>query len=209
MRILALSAAFVAGLSHVASAATLSETALATGFSADFSAPTVAASDTTSIEGTLAQGEFDFLQLTGLQAGTQTLFFLLNLAAPSGLTGTQAASGDIRVSDTALTSATDGTRINPAAGATDFDLSFDLTNLPGAVPFQSLSYDLDPTFAGGDLYLSILPTFASQTFSYTIAVPAAPIAPAPVPVPAAGLLLLTALGGMAALRKRKAAPQPA
>ena len=209
MRIIALSTALILGLSQVAQAATLSESAVAAGFSSDFSTPTTVAAGTTSIDGTLAQGDFDFLQLTGLSAGAQTLFFLMNLSAPSGLTGNQAASGEIRVSDAAFTSAFDGTRINPSAGVNDFELSFDLANLASSVPFQALSYNLAPTFAGGDLYLSILPTFATQVFSFGIAVPSAPIAPAPVPVPAAGLMLMAALSGMALWRRRKPDMLPA
>lgn len=209
MRILALSAALLMGLAQATHAATLSETAVAGGFSSDFATPTVVSAGTTSIDGLLAQGDADYLQLTGLSAGSQTLFFLMNLAAPSGLSGNDAASGEIRVSDAAFTSIMDGTRINPGAGANDFELSFDLANIAGSVPFQSLTYNLDPTFAGGDLYLSILPTFATQVFSFGIVVPTAPIAPAPVPVPAAGLLLLGALGGLGLMRRRKGTPLPA
>lgn len=209
MRILAFTTALMVGLAQVAQAATLSESAVATGFSSDFSTPTLVSAGTTSVDGTLSQGDPDFLQLTGLGAGAQTLFFIMNLAVPSGLTGSQAANGEIRVSEAAFTSSVDGTRVNPGAGVNDFELSFDLANLAGSVPFQALSYDLASTFAGGDLYLSILPTFATQTFSFGIAVPSAPIAPAPVPVPAAGLMLLAALGGMAFWRRRKPDMLPA
>ena len=203
MRKIALSAALLMGLAQVAHGATLSESSVAGGFSSDFLNPTNVATNTTTIEGTLSNGDGDFFQLNGLGAGSQTLFFFLNLAVPSGLVGAQSANGQIRVSEAAFSSATDGTRINSAAGSDDFSLSFDPANFSSSVPFQTLSYDLGAGFGGGDVYLSILPTFASQTFSFGVVVPADPIAPAPVPVPAAGLMLLAALGGFAALRRRK------
>lgn len=203
MRLFALSAALFMSLFQSAQAATLSETAVAGGFSGDFLTPTLVSAGTTAIDGTLSSGDFDYLQLTGLGAGAQTLFFIMNLATPVGLAGNPEARGEIRVSDAAFTSAFDGTRINPAAGVNDFELSFDLADIPGSVPFQALSYDLDASFGGGDLYLSILPTFATQEFSFGIAVPSAPIPPAPVPVPAAGFLLLAAIAGLTLMRRRK------
>ena len=209
MRISALSAALLMGLAQVAQGATLSEADIAGGFSSDFANPTNVALNTTSIDGTLSNGDPDFFQLSGLESGSQTLFFFLNLAAPNGLTGAQSASGQIRVNETAFSSAIDGTRINSGAGVDDFNLAFDPADFGSAVPFQTLSYDLGTGFGGGDLYLSILPTFASQMFSFGVVVPASPIAPAPVPVPAAGLMLLAALGGFAALRRRKPNMLPA
>lgn len=209
MRNLALSVALLTGLAQVAQGATLSESGVVGGFSSDFLNPTTVALNTTSIDGTLSDGDPDFFQLSGLGSGSQTLFFFLNLATPNGLTGPQSASGQILVSEIALSSALDGTRINPGAGADDFSLSFNPGDFASSVPFQTLSYDLGAGFGGGDLYLSILPTFASQSFSFGVVVPASPIAPAPVPVPAAGLMLLAALGGFAALRRRKPSMLPA
>jgi hypothetical protein len=71
-----------------------------------------------------------------------------------------------------------------------------------------------PTAFSGDVNLSVLVTITDLSFDRLVAGAGNPafeianlqaLAPAPVPVPAAGLMLAGALGGLAALRRRRAA----
>lgn len=207
MRFLRFCVAAFLGTASLGQAATLNESDIAGGFGSSFNSPTVIGSDVTTVTGTVSAADFDFLHFTSLSAGAQTLTFNFNLADPNGLSGFQNGGGSVRIKETAPGWAYDGNPLNPAGG-NDFDLSFDPFNVAGAVVSQTLSYSLGAGYAGGDLYVSILPTFASQAFSFGVIVPgnSASVDPSPVPVPAAGLLLIGALGGMAALRRRKTAP---
>jgi hypothetical protein len=204
MRIFALSTALFLGLSPVAQAATLNEADLVGGFNSNFATPTDIAFGNSQVNGTLAAGDFDFIRFTSLAAGAQSLNFTFALNNPSAGAPVQNAGGEVRVSETQPASEFDGTRVNPTAGPSDFVLSYNLSFPLANVLTQTLSYNLSSGFAGGDLYVSILPTFASATaqFSFGIAAPGNATPPAPVPIPAAGLLLFAALAGFAALRRR-------
>jgi hypothetical protein len=205
MRILTTCIAVFLGACSVASAATVNETDLVGGFSSTLSTPTALASDTTDVTGRLSAGDFDFLHFTSLAAGAKTLTFTFDLANPSGLSGYQNAGGQVRIKDTQPGWAFDGDQLNASAGANSFDLFYDPFDASNAVVTQTLSYNLPSAFTGGSRYVSILPTFSSQTFSYGISLTGDTPLPSPVPIPAAGLMLLVALGGFAALRGRKSA----
>ena len=203
MRFTSLIAAFGLCFASAAQAATINEIDVAGGFSSNFATPTAIAVDTTTVNGTLSGGDFDFLHFTSLAAGAQSIILNFNLADPNGLSGFQNAGGQVRVSETQPAFAFDGTRINPGAGGNDFELTYNPFNVGSSVVTQTLSYSLDNSFAGGDFYVSILTTFSTQNFSFGLIAPGNAVTPSPVPVPAAGLLLLGALGGFAALRRRK------
>ena len=79
----------------------------------------------------------------------------------------------------------------PATGPSSF----------GIVNMDGVGADIVPgdTYAAGDEFSVIFTETSDQPISYTVS-----FSTAAVPVPAAGLLLLTALGGAAALRRKKA-----
>lgn len=202
MRIISILAVLWAGLSGAASAATLNETDFAGGFSSDALNPTEISSGFETVTGTIDGTADTFLHFTSLAVGAQQLDFTFNLSDPTPAGLGDFAVGSVEVSQNPLSS--DPT--NPTEGDASFVLGF-FGFFPNSA---TLSFDLDDTFAGGDLHVSILSTFSTQEFSFGIDVPGnAAIAPAPVPVPAAGLMLLAALGGFAALRRRKPSMLPA
>ena len=173
-------------------AATVSEGDIAGGeYSSNWAAPTAIDAGVTSLMGSGAGNAYDILSFTGLPTGAQTL--TLNFSAPDGIGYSYSAGGAIRISPEPFRWSWDG----QDAGA--FNLNY-------WQPGQTVEVSLDDSF-GGDLYLGLYFTHGSG-ISYNAALPTAVSSVAPVPVPAAGLLLgslIAALGLGAAVRQRKRA----
>ncbi|MEL6570368.1 MAG: hypothetical protein AAFQ64_01835 [Pseudomonadota bacterium] len=180
-------------------AATLNEADIAGGFAAgnqNFNPDyTAVAYGFDTVVGTLTANNFDFLQFTDLDAGAQTISLTLELLVPSGA-GYSNGGGELRYSEAYQSSPYGGTF------GGNFALEVDPFNLPGT-PSATLSFNLGSSFAGGDLFLALIPQYGNQTISYTTTLTGnGGSTPAPVPVPATGLLLLGALAvGMLALRR--------
>jgi hypothetical protein len=190
MRILGLTAAFIFGLASMAQAATLNETDVVGGFSSNFGTPTTIGSGFENLTGTPSGSDADYLHFTSLAAGAQTFSLSFDLGDPTPASFFDVATGSVGVSLTA-----------PTASVTGVNANYFLAGFASTT--QTLTYSLGSGFTGGSLYVSILPTFSTQSFSFGIDIPGNATPPAPVPVPAAGLLLLGALGGFVALRRRK------
>lgn len=186
------------GLACGAQAATLNESDFAGGFSSVQGNYTQVGFGFETINGTLSNNDFDFLQFTNLDAGAQTISLTFDFINPGSATNFQNAGGTLRYSETFQNFAFNGTN------AGSFQVS--------AGPFEpasnnstTLSFDLDNSFAGGPLFLHILPTFGVP-FTYSANLTGnGGGAVAPIPVPAPGLLLLGALA-FAHLRVRRTAP---
>lgn len=220
-KILSTFAAAFAACLHVlpATAADLFEADLGDGgFSSDWRAPTEVPAGTYFISGAGTAGDPDFLRLA-LAPGAQTLSF--SFLAPDAVDPSFSAGGQLLWSEAPLQwSAWDG---NAAGG---FALDADTLQ-------ADLDLDLPDTFAG-DLHLSLHFTYGALAWVLNLPgapVEGAPdLAPFPdlgdpaptaggggpvvpredggtaaVPVPAAGLLLLTALGVLGAARARRRA----
>ncbi len=170
-------AAFVGGAAH---AATVTEADVAGGaFSSDWSAPTEITAGFGTITGTGNAGAFDMLVFTGLPDGAQTLSF--TISAPDNIGFSYAAGGALRLSDQPFRYQWDGERVGRIGiGYRNPSQTFDLT--------------VDDSFSG-NLYLGLYFTYGSG-LSYSIYIPSNAEAYASVPLPAGGLLLMTALGGV-------------
>lgn len=139
------------------------------------------------VNGTSSANNFDFIQFTSLDPGPQTVSLTLSIIDPVGSNFFGLAGGELRYSTTQTTGPyTD----NLSAGT--FLLTGGLIATPGNNT-TSLSFSLDNSFAGGDLFVNILQTFGNRSLSYSLAVPGNTL-PAAVPLPSAGLMLLVALG---------------
>ena len=196
MRYLTLSAVVLIAFTSLAQAATLNESDIVGGFSSDFTTPTLISSGFEELNGTLEIGAYNIFSFTDLTPGAQTLEFTIGLQTPLG-SSFQNAGGYVRFQETPF-------QFSPEEGSrTDFSLVFDPFNPSANVLSQTLSFDLDDSFSGSPLFFATRLTFSSQGPLSTFNVLAPGNAVAPVPVPAAGLLLLTALAGAAALRRRK------
>lgn len=173
-------------------AATLNESDVAGGFaspSQNFN-PTYAqvGSGFDVINGTASANNFDFLQFTSLPTGPQTVSFTLSMITPNANAFSN-AGGEIRYS----TVQTSGPYTNNISAGT-FNLQAQ-RNIDPSLGSATLSFSLDNTFAGGDLFVNILQTFGNRNLSYSIAVPSNLASnPAPVPLPPAGILLASVLG---------------
>lgn len=183
---------------NAASAATVNETDFAGGFSSpnQFFNPTYTSIGfgVDTINGTATANNFDFLRFTDLEAGAQTLTFNFALQIPAGQSNVfQNAGGQLYYSENYLSGPYNGTN------AGTFAMARDPFNLPGT-PTTTLSFTLANSFAGGDLFVNILPQFG-QAFSYSLAITGNGGGPAPVPLPPAGALLLAAFGALI-LRRR-------
>lgn len=143
------------------------------------------------IDGTLIRRESDFLRFTDLAAGAQTLTFNVNLLSTAN---NAQASGRLRY----WTSEPPG---NAFTGG--FDLpTFRLNGRRN--PSTSQSFSLSNDFVGGDLFVAVLSFSSNQdAYTYSLGVPGNLGGPSQVPLPAAGWLLLAALGGAAWVSRRK------
>ena len=171
------------------SAATINETDFAGGFasaSQNFN-PTYAqiGSGFDVVNGTSSANAFDFIQFTSLNAGAQTLSFTLNLLAPNANANSN-AGGEIRYSTTQTTGPYTN---NVSAG---FFALQSGRNINPVISSTTLSFSLDNSFAGGDLFVNVLQTYGNRSVAYSLGVPGN--LPATVPIPPAGLLLASVLG---------------
>lgn len=169
-------------------AATLSESDVNGGFGATQLSATQVALGNEIVTGTLSRGTADFLRFTNLSGGAQsvTLTFGLLLQNPNS-----AGSGSGTVTVSALT----GVPVQ----------NFNITK--GGGPngtisgITTLTFNLDNSFAGGELLFGLAQTAGNRTVTYAMSIPGNML-PAPVPVPPAGTLLLAAFGGLLAWRRR-------
>lgn len=180
------------------SAATVTESA---DFSNDWYTPSVIAGGTTAIHGT--SDNLDVLRLDGLAAGAQSLHFTFSAAAFYS-SGDYTAGGDILTSTSPFRYEWD------YSGRTSYQVSYNSWNVGtpwfGETGSKTTAFDvtLGSGFAGGSLYLAIVPWTGGKALSYDVSYTSAPAALAAVPVPASGLLLGgLALGGLL-LRRRRA-----
>lgn len=150
--------------------------------------------------------DLDVLKLTGLATGAQTISVdVSGAAAYTG--GSFYAGGSLLYSYTPFQWAWD------QDGSTGYGVGYNEWNVgtpwygsTGSLTSTS-SILLDSSF-GGTIYLAFVPTYGGP-LSYTINATAAagveePVAPASVPLPAAGLLMAGALAGLGALSRRRA-----
>lgn len=196
MRYLCVSLALLLAASNSAQAATLNESDVSGGFSSDFTSPTALGSGFDTVNGSLDVGGYDIFSLASLTTGAQTVSLTFDLGLPAGTSTYQNAGGYVRFKDTPF-------QYSPEEGVTStFNIFFDPFNLTGSTPTQTLSFNLDSSYAGTPLFFAVRLTNSSVgALNFGTSVPGN--TPAPVPLPAAGLLLLAGLGGFAALRRRK------
>lgn len=181
----AVATAGLLALAAPAAASTVHEHDLPGGsFSGVFSAPTDLGAGVTGVTGSGAQGAHDFF-VFHLPSGAQTLTF--RFAAPAGIGYSYSAGGSIRV----------GTSPFPWAWAGDDAGSFHLGH---GQPGFSRTLTLGQAFEG-TLHVGLYFTYGSG-IGYSVSTDAA--VPGVVPSPAAGLMLLSALGlaGFVARRRR-------
>jgi hypothetical protein len=171
-----------------AGAATIHEGDLAGGsFSGSYGTPTALGAGVTEVTGTGSQHAFDFFTFT-LPTGAQTLTF--DFWAPQGIGYSYSAGGAIRVGTSAFKHNWDG------KDAGNFQLGYWDRD-------DRVTLSLGPDFAG-ILNVGLYFTHGAN-ISYRVSTDAVVAAPGVVPLPATGLLLLTALGGAAAVARRRRA----
>jgi hypothetical protein len=171
-----------------AGAATIHEGDLAGGsFSGSWGAPTNLGAGVTEVTGTGSQHAFDFFTFT-LPAGTQTLTF--DFWAPQGAGNSYSAGGTIKTSTAPFEWGWDGKQTG------NFQLG-------RQKPTDRVTLALGPDFAG-ILHVGLYFTHGAR-MSYRVSTDAVAEAPGVVPLPATGVLLLTALGGAAAVARRRRA----
>lgn len=181
-----------------AQAATINETDFADGFASpdqNFNPTyTQIGSGFDVVNGTLTRRNFDFIRFTSLNAGAQTVSLSFTLLAPNANQRGQ-LGGEVRYSTVQST----GPYTNNFSAGT-FDLQSG-RNVDPALAAATLSFNLDDTFAGGDLFVNILPTYGNRTAVYALGVPGN--IPAAIPLPPAGFLLLSACCLMAIGRRAR------
>jgi hypothetical protein len=182
----ATAAALALAFAAPAGAATIHEGDLAGGsFSGSWSAPTALGAGVTEVTGTGSQHAFDFFTFT-LPSGAQTLTF--DFWAPVGIGHSYSAGGTIKTSTTPFQWGWDGQQTG----------TFQLGKQK---PTDQVTLSLGPDFAG-ILHVGLYFTHGAN-MSYRVSSDAVAAAPGVVPLPATGLLLLTALGGAAAVARRR------
>lgn len=199
MRFLAFCTCVVLTLSSAVSAATLNESDIPGGFSSDFSNPTQIAGGFEDVVGELAIGGYDIFSLANLAPGEQTVSLTFSLPPLAPGSSFQNAGGYVRFQETPFA-------FSPEEGSSsNFALVFNPSNPSGNVLSQTLSFDLDGNFTGSPLFFSVRSTFSSVgPLSFGVNAPGNALAP--VPLPATGMLLLTALLGSVAFRRWRNRP---
>jgi hypothetical protein len=183
---IATAAALAFAFTAPAGAATIHEGDLAGGsFSGSWAAPTALGAGVTDVTGTGSQHAFDFFTFT-LPKGAQTLTF--DFWAPQGIGYSYSAGGAIKVGTRAFDHPWDG------KDAGNFQLGYWDRD-------DRVTITLGPDFAGL-LNVGLYFTHGAN-ISYRVSSDAVVPAPGVVPLPATGLLLLTALGGAAVAARRR------
>ena len=186
-----LAAALFAAAPALAGAVTWTEALDAPGgsFSSDWSKPTAVAQGVTRITGTGAQNDFDILSFSGLAPGAQRFDF--TFAGPDGAGNSYSAGGVVKFSTEPFRWGWDGKDA--------FGFQLGKKTLSSAATLA-----LADTFAGGDLFVALY--FTHGRLDWTLDAPsnaqASLEAPAAVPLPAAGLMLIAAMAGLAVFRRR-------
>jgi hypothetical protein len=170
-----------------AGAATIHEGTSRAAASRAATAPTALGAGVTEVTGTGSQHAFDFFTFT-LPTGAQTLTF--DFWAPQGIGHSYSAGGTIKTSTTPFQWGWDGKQTG----------TFQLGKQK---PTDRVTLSLGPDFAG-ILHVGLYFTHGAN-MSYRVSSDAVAAAPGVVPLPATGLLLLTALGGAAAVARRRRA----
>jgi hypothetical protein len=185
------------GLSGAVSAATLSEADVSGGDFSGWANPTTVAAGPTLITGTWgAQNDFDSLRFTGLTPGAQTITITFAPLVPIGPTDWSFSAGGL------------------IKWATDpFAHEDDGQSLTWGFSLQHWNRDTVPSFTltladsfAGELYFNLKNTHGAGLLTWSIDAPgnaAVVTPPASVPLPASGLLLPLALGGLAFWRRRR------
>jgi hypothetical protein len=197
MRLFVLPLAFVLALSTPAQAATFNEVDIDQGFSTDYLSPTAIGAGYDTVEGTLSTTGYEFLSFTDLSPGAQTVSLTFDMVLPAGTNSYQQQAGYVRFSEDAFEN-------SPEEGErSSFRLVYNPNNTRQTVLSQTLSFDLDSSFTGSSIFFSLRMTNSSLgALSFGVAVPGNSVGASPVPIPAAGFLLLAVLGGMFGFRKR-------
>jgi hypothetical protein len=184
--IAAMATAAALALAAPAAAATIHEGDLAGGsFSGSWEAPTNLGAGVTGATGTSQQQAFDFFAFT-LPKGAQTLTF--DFWAPQGIGHSYSAGGTIKTSTTPFRWGWDGTQTG-------------MFQLGRQKPSDQVTLALGPDFAG-ILNVGLYFTHGAN-ISYRVSSDAVAEAPGVVPLPATGLLLLSAVGGAALAARRR------
>ncbi len=194
-------AAMAASAMLAGGASALTVTEGAGDYSNNWLSPTQVGKGVTDLSGAAAKNDLEIFALTGLLPGAQTLTFDFSGVA-SYISGKFAAAGNILYSYTPFQFA--GDNDGSLAYAVDYN---EWTTGTGSKIKHHTSGSLTSTVAltlattfKGTLYLAIQPT-KGPSLAYNVTLPAAPVAP--VPVPAAGVMLATALVGLRLRRKAR------
>ncbi len=192
----ALSSLFGLTAAAPTAASTLSESALAGGFSSRHDAPTTVSSFVSRIEGTGAANAPDIFSIEGLTSGT----ILLDFAAPEGIGYSYSAGGVIMWREGPFRWGWDGERLSPAI---QLDKAHPEAHFSLALP-EGFSGPLSLALwftHGADIGYAV--TLPRAVFSAPVSGATLPVAVAAVPLPSALPLMGAALAGLGLLGRRR------